>query len=513
MKFIIMEGSITIGDFVAVTIWISIVLYIRNLSPPKCVQWQFCACNSTNCWSSVRTGTHHSKIWMVRFPWKERQSLPKNCFQIFVHSSEGFLTYLLISLVCHKLDTPSTVLGTHPNTSRNLQQRLLRSKARKKTMLQKMQKGFALATFAILSTKRVVQKCEEKMMRKKISVRKHDRFSEERVLTRHAAAAKAISATASRLLQLLVEGNQSCHSLDSQHDFLFLLLRLIGSPPLLLLFLFSKVKRFHKRRPPRGAAGSLCTYCYYFGDARKGRKLYLRLRLQEQRGLMDGRPQTAGRRDHRANCGSWSSRSGSSCRQRPARWSHSYVIAACAATPWCLNLPTLANAMCFARAADHLQTPLSAALAPLQLKKPPTPAGLSRAKREEEACKQMFFKQTSHPKRKNRYSSGRATTTSKTKQNRIKQTKSSNCNEIPTRESKMVSNKLQLQTKSTTLRKGNSTVLVRTQRETKRDEGEKERSREETSETASERASRDERTWENPKETERARGAREYTTG
>jgi hypothetical protein len=183
------------------------------------------------------------------------------------------LTYLLISLVCHKPDTTSTVLGTHPNTSRNLQQRLLRNKARKKTMLQKMQKGFALATFAILSTKRVVQKCEEKMMRKKISVRKHDRFSEERVLTRHAAAAKAISATASRLLQLLVEGNQSCHSLDSQHDFLFLLMRLISSPPLLLLFLFPKVKRFHKRRPPRGAAGSLCTYCYYFGDARKGRKL------------------------------------------------------------------------------------------------------------------------------------------------------------------------------------------------------------------------------------------------
>jgi hypothetical protein len=146
--------------------------------------------------------------------------------------------------------------------------------------------------------------------------------------------------------------------------------------------------------------------------------------------------------------------------------------------------------MCFARAADHLQTPLSAALAPLQLKKPPTPACLSRAKREEEACKQMFFKQTSnpvqanvlqtnqplraskcssnkpatsckqmffkqtsHPKRKNRYSSGRATTTSKTKQNKIKQTKSSNCNEILTRESKTVSNKLQLQTKSTTLGK------------------------------------------------------------
>jgi hypothetical protein len=142
-------------------------------------------------------------------------------------------------------------------------------------------------------------------MRKKISIRKHDRFSEERVLTRHAAAAKAISATASRLLQLLVEGNQSCHSLDSQHDFLFLLLRLISSPPLLLLlFLFSKVKRFHKRRPPRGAARSLWTYCYYFGDARKGRKLYLRLRLQEQRGRMDGRPRTAGRHDHRANCGS-----------------------------------------------------------------------------------------------------------------------------------------------------------------------------------------------------------------
>jgi hypothetical protein len=53
--------------------------------------------------------------------------------------------------------------------------------------------------------------------------------------------------------------------------------------------------------------------------------------------------------------------------------------------------------MCFARAADHLQTPLSVALAPLQLKKPPTPACLSRAKREEEACKQMFFKQTSNP--------------------------------------------------------------------------------------------------------------------
>jgi hypothetical protein len=86
---------------------------------------------------------------------------------------------------------------------------------------------------------------------------------------------------------------------------LFLLLRLISSPPLLLLlFLFSKVKRFHKRRPPRGAARSLWTYCYYFGDARKGRKLYLRLRLQEQRGRMDGRPRTAGRHDHRANCGS-----------------------------------------------------------------------------------------------------------------------------------------------------------------------------------------------------------------
>ncbi len=53
--------------------------------------------------------------------------------------------------------------------------------------------------------------------------------------------------------------------------------------------------------------------------------------------------------------------------------------------------------MCFARAADHLQTPLSAALAPLQLKKPPTLACLSREKREEEACKQMFSKQTSHP--------------------------------------------------------------------------------------------------------------------
>jgi hypothetical protein len=74
--------------------------------------------------------------------------------------------------------------------------------------------------------------------------------------------------------------------------------------------------------------------------------------------------------------------------------------------------------MCFARAADHLQTPLSAALAPLQLKKPPTPACLSRAKREEEACKQMFFKQTSHPQKKNRYSSRRATTTPKTKQNK-----------------------------------------------------------------------------------------------
>ncbi len=87
--------------------------------------------------------------------------------------------------------------------------------------------------------------------------------------------------------------------------------------------------------------------------------------------------------------------------------------------------------MYFSRAADHLQTPLSAALAPQQLKKPPTPACLSKAKREEEeACKQMFFKQTSqHP---------------------IKQTKSSNSNEIPTRESKTVSNKLQLQTKSTT---------------------------------------------------------------
>ncbi len=36
------------------------------------------------------------------------------------------------------------------------------------------------------------------------------------------------------------------------------------------------------------------------------------------------------------------------------------------------------------------------------------------------------------------------------KQNKIKQTKSSNSNEIPTRESKTVSNKLQLQTKSTT---------------------------------------------------------------
>jgi hypothetical protein len=89
----------------------------------------------------------------------------------------------------------------------------------------------------------------------------------------------------------------------------------------------------------------------------------------------------------------------------------------------------------------------------------------------------MFFKQTSHPKRKNRYSSGRATTTSKTKQNRIKQTKSSNCNEIPTRESKTVSNKLQLQTKSTTLRKGNSTVLVRTQRETRERKREAERRR------------------------------------
>jgi hypothetical protein len=74
--------------------------------------------------------------------------------------------------------------------------------------------------------------------------------------------------------------------------------------------------------------------------------------------------------------------------------------------------------MCFARAADHLQTSLSAALAPLQLKKPPTPACLSRAKREKEACKHTFSKQTSYPQKKNRYSSRRATTTSKTKQNK-----------------------------------------------------------------------------------------------
>jgi hypothetical protein len=39
------------------------------------------------------------------------------------------------------------------------------------------------------------------------------------------------------------------------------------------------------------------------------------------------------------------------------------------------------------------------------------------------------------------------------KQNKIKQTKSSNSNEIPTRESQTVSNKPQLQTKSTTLGK------------------------------------------------------------
>jgi hypothetical protein len=83
--------------------------------------------------------------------------------------------------------------------------------------------------------------------------------------------------------------------------------------------------------------------------------------------------------------------------------------------------------MCFARAADHLQTSLSAALAPLQLKKPPTPACLSRAKREKEACKHTFSKQTSYPKKKT------ATLPEEQqqppKQNKIKQTKSSNSNE------------------------------------------------------------------------------------
>jgi hypothetical protein len=146
--------------------------------------------------------------------------------------------------------------------------------------------------------------------------------------------------------------------------------------------------------------------------------------------------------------------------------------------------------MCFARAADHLQTSLSAALAPLQLKKPPTPACLSRAKREKEACKHTFSKQTSYPQKKNRYSSRRATTTSKTKQ-----TKSSNSNEIPTRESKTVSNKLQLQTQKHNPRKNAIQMfssghkrMAKRQRESK-DRRRQRESREETSETASERES------------------------
>ncbi len=130
----------------------------------------------------------------------------------------------------------------------------------------------------------------------------------------------------------------------------------------------------------------------------------------------------------------------------------------------------------------------------LQTNQPPRASKCSSNK-PATPCKQMFFKQTSHPVQANVLQTNQPPRASKCSSNKPatpkekaatlpeeqqqppKQTKSSNCNEIPTRESKTVSNKTTTSNQKHNPRKGNSTVLVRTQRETKRDEGEKERRR------------------------------------